>query len=147
MRIGTLAQTLGLDVDTVRYYEKIGLLPPPAREDNGYRRYGEAHLERLAFIRHCRALDMPLDAIRRLLEFTDHPQRDCGDINELIDAQLARVAERMRSMQALQTQLHRLRERCDTHHAAADCGILRELVSAAHGEACACHADQGRPVD
>lgn len=139
MRIGNLAQTLGMEVDTIRYYEKIGLLPAPAREDNGYRRYGDTHVERLAFIRHCRALDMPLEAIQRLLAFTDHPERDCGNINELIDNQLARVQSRLQSMQALEQQLLTLRARCGESHPAGECGILQELVSAAHGEACACH--------
>lgn len=142
MRIGTLAQTMGIEADTIRYYEKIGLMPPPAREDNGYRRYGDSHIERLAFIRHCRALDIPLEDIQRLLDFAEHADlanRDCKDINHLIDAQLERVQERLRSMHSLEQQLRRLRERCGEAHAAADCGILRELVSASHGEACACH--------
>ena len=60
MKISELSRATGVDVDTIRYYEKSGLLPPPARQANGYRHYGDAHLERLAFVRHCRALDMPL---------------------------------------------------------------------------------------
>lgn len=143
MRIGTLAHTLGIEVDTIRYYEKIGLLPLPAREDNGYRRYSETHQERLTFIRHCRALDMPLEAIQRLLDFTDHPERDCGDINQLIDDQLGQVQQRLQGMQALEQRLLALRTHCGEHHAAADCGILRELVSAAHGAPCACHPASG----
>ncbi len=140
MRIGELSRSTGVDVDTIRYYEKAGLLPPPTRAPNGYRDYGTPQLERLAFIRHCRALDMPLAEIARLLDFVAHPQADCGDINQLIDAQLARVRARLQSLRALENQLAALRARCDTGHLAADCGILQELVSAAHGEACACHA-------
>ena len=68
MRIKELAQATGVEVDTNRYYEKQGLLPEPARQDNGYRDYASTHLERLAFIRHCRALEMPLADIRRLLK-------------------------------------------------------------------------------
>jgi DNA-binding transcriptional MerR regulator len=83
---------------------------------------------------------MPLAEIARLLDFVAHPQADCGDINQLIDAQLARVRARLQSLRALENQLAALRARCDTGHLAADCGILQELVSAAHGEACACHA-------
>lgn len=141
MRIGELARATGVDVETIRYYEKSGLLPVPAREANGYRVYGAQHLERLAFIRHCRALDMPLAAVARLLDFVANPQADCGDINELIDMQLARVRARLASLRALERQLGALRQRCEGPHVAAECGILHELVAAAHGEACACHRE------
>lgn len=140
MRIGDLAQAIGIDVETIRYYEKSGLLPIPAREANGYRRYGDEQLERLAFIRHCRALDMPLVDVGRLLKFLDQPAADCLDINVLVDEQLTRVRARLKSMRALEKQLTRLRERCAVPHATHECGILQDLVSAAHGEACACHS-------
>lgn len=140
MRIGELAQTTGVGVETIRYYEKAGLLPTPPRHSNGYRDYGEHHGERLAFIRHCRALDMPLAEIGRLLDFVTHPEADCRDINRLIDEQLARVRARLYSLHALEKQLAALRARCKIGQVAADCGILHELVAAAHGEACACHA-------
>ncbi len=91
MRIGELAERAAIKVDTVRYYEKAGLLPLPPRRPNGYRDYGIAHLERLAFIRHCRALDMPLDDVRQLLDLLAHPSADCQDANRLVDEQLARV--------------------------------------------------------
>ena len=139
MRIGELAESTGVDVETVRYYEKSGLLPPTAREANGYRTYGKTHLERLAFIRHCRALDMPLVDITRLLNFVDRPASDCGDINVLVDEQIGRVRARLRSMRALEKQLTALRHLCCEPHATQECGILQELVSAARGESCACH--------
>lgn len=139
MRIGELSQSIGVDIETIRYYEKVGLLPPPVRTANGYRTYGPGHVERLAFIRHCRALDMPLAEIKRLLDFVAHPQADCGDIDRLIDEQLARVRARLKSLLALEKQLAALRMRCEAGHPAAECGILHELVAAAHGEACACH--------
>jgi Cd(II)/Pb(II)-responsive transcriptional regulator len=144
-RIGELARATGIEVETIRYYEKTGLLPPPARQANGYRAYAAAHLEQLAFIRHCRALDMSLADIRRLLDFLQRPQADCDDINLLVDAQLLRVRARLASMQALERQLIELRGRCAQPHQVADCGILHELVAAAHGEACACHAPGTEP--
>ena len=147
LRIGELGRATGVDVETIRYYEKIGLLPSPARSDNGYRAYGAAHVERLAFIRHARALDIPLADIQRLLDFVAHPERDCDDIDRLIDAQLDRVRARLHSMQALERQLEALRARCAEHHPAAQCGILHELVAAAHGEACACHAGRHAASD
>ncbi|QTD47188.1 Cd(II)/Pb(II)-responsive transcriptional regulator [Ottowia testudinis] len=135
MRIGELAQTTGVDVETIRYYEKTGLLPSPPRQANGYRDYGAHHGERLTFIRHCRALDMPLAEIGRLLDFTNQPEADCGDINRLVDNQLARVRARLKSLRTLEQQLAALRARCRTGQVAADCGILHALVAAAHGEA------------
>jgi Cd(II)/Pb(II)-responsive transcriptional regulator len=144
MRIGELAAATGVEIDTIRYYEKEGLLPLAARQDNGYRSYTPAHLERLAFIRHCRALDIPLVEVARLVGFIEHPVDDCGDINHLIDEQLSKVRARLKSMRALEKQLSKLRAQCDADHTGRDCGILHELVAAAHGEACACHPKQER---
>jgi len=141
MRISELASATGVDLETIRYYEKQALLPAPAREDNGYRSYTAEHLERLSFIRHCRALDIPLADIRRLVGFIQSPAQDCGDINQLIDQQITRVKARLKSMRALEKQLSQLRAQCDDRHHGKECGILHELVSAAHGEACACHTD------
>ena len=143
MQIKDLARRTGVDTETIRYYEKQGLLSAPARRDNGYRDYGDAHLERLAFIRHCRALDMPLADVRVLLGFLEQPAGECGDVEALVDQHLARVRARLASMHALENQLLRLRERCNGGHmdplGQRHCGILEELVAAAHGEACACH--------
>lgn len=139
MRIGQIAAATGLDVETVRFYEKQGLLAPPMRSANGYRTYGSAHLERLAFVRHCRSLDMALADIRRLLELLDRPASECGDVNHLIDTQLERVRARLASLKALEKQLGSLRASCAAPQGAKQCGILAELVQAAHGEACACH--------
>ncbi len=141
MRIGELATATGVDVETVRYYEREGLLTSPARQANSYRVYGQAHLERLSFIRHCRALDIPLADIRRLLGFLDAPGNDCVDIDQLIETQLTRVHVRLQSMQALEQQLSELRKRCNARHVTTECGILHELVAAAHGEACVCHGE------
>lgn len=135
MRIGELGLATGVDVETIRYYEKAGLLPAPARLANGYRDYGDQHLERLAFIRHCRALDLPLVEIERLLELMSQPAAACGDVDHLIESQLAKVRSRIRSLRALERQLSALRSCCATPQTAAECGILHELVTAAQHEA------------
>lgn len=134
MRIGELGQAAGVDVETVRFYEKSGLLPAPARSQNGYRAYSQMHLERLAFIRHCRALDISLNEVKRLLEFVEQPSADCGDIDLLIETQLTKVRARLKSLKALEKQLVSLKGRCGDSHTAGECGILQELVAAAHGE-------------
>ncbi|CAG1008948.1 Mercuric resistance operon regulatory protein [Burkholderiales bacterium] len=141
MRIGELSRITGVDIETIRYYEKLGLMPRPDRSPNGYRSYRPEHLERLSFIRHCRALDVPLIEIGQLLDFVARPAADCGDIDQLIDQQLTRVRARLNSMRALEKQLAALRTRCGRRHDAAACGILQELVAAAQGEACACHGN------
>lgn len=144
MRIGALSQATGVDIETIRFYEKSGLLPAPARSENGYRAYTQQHLERLAFIRHCRALDMSLADVTLLLESlqtTDAAR--LAEVDALVAAQLAKVRARLASMLALEKQLVALRERCDADHAHHGCGILEELVAAAHGEACACHGGSG----
>lgn len=135
MRIGDIGRATGVDVETIRYYEKAGLLPPPARQANGYRTYSPAHVERLAFVRHCRALDMPLAEIGRLLELLSQPSAQCIDVDRLVEAQLARVRARIRSLRALERQLCALRGCCTDPQTAAECGILKELVTAAHHEA------------
>lgn len=142
MRIGELGQAAGVDVETVRFYEKSGLLSTPARSANGYRVYSPAHLDRLAFIRHCRALDISLNEVKRLLELVEQPNADCGDIDRLVDTQLAKVRARLKSLKALEKQLSSLKGRCGDSYTAGECGILHELVTAAHGKACACHSSR-----
>lgn len=146
MRIGELSQATGVDIETIRFYEKSGLLPSPAREANGYRDYGQPQLERLAFIRHCRALDMSLADVSLLLAALNEgaPER-LAAVDGLVDAQLAKVRARLASMKALEKQLAALRARCDSDHAHHGCGVLEELVAAAHGEACACHEPSLQP--
>jgi len=147
MRIGELSKATGVDIETIRFYEKSGLLPGPARSDNGYRDYAHAHLERLAFIRHCRALDMSLADVAQLLASLDTQDgAQLARVDHLVDAQLARVRARLASMQALEQQLLALKARCDGRHhlhphtaGSQAGGVLQELVAAAHGEACACH--------
>lgn len=141
MRIKTLADATGVEVDTIRYYEKQGLLPEPARQDNGYRDYASTHLERLAFIRHCRALEMPLVDIRTLLGALDAPGEPHPDVDRLVQEQIDKVRVRLQSMRALEKQLLLLQASCGgCSDQGTDCGILKELVAAAHGEACVYHS-------
>lgn len=142
MKIGELSRLVGVEIETIRYYEKIGVLSEPSRNPNGYRAYGQRHLEQLAFVRHCRALDIPLSEIRQLLEFVADTSAGCESTNAIIDIQLNKVRARLQSMQALEQQLLKLRMRCGALHADGEaCGIMKELISAAHGEACACHRE------
>jgi Cd(II)/Pb(II)-responsive transcriptional regulator len=129
MKIGELAQIAKCTVETVRYYEKVGLLPAPARTVANFRHYGPNHIERLRFIRNCRALDMSQDEIRSLLELTDRPTEKCGSINAVFDKHIAHVEERMRELQNLKQQMTALRERCQAEQTIGDCGILQGLAA------------------
>lgn len=127
MKIGELAKKAGCQVETVRYYEREGLLPAPARSEGNYRLYGSEHLERLVFIRNCRTLDMTLDEVQRLLTLRDLPHESCAGINSLVDEHIEHVEARITSLMALRDQLTELRERCRGTREAEDCAILRQL--------------------
>lgn len=115
-------------METIRYYEREGLLPAPARTAGNYRLYSDAHIERLLFIRHCRSLDMTQDEIRTLLRFRDAPEENCGQVNTLLDAHIGHVAARIAELKNLEKQLKALRRQCEYDRTAKDCGILNELA-------------------
>ncbi len=131
MKIGELARRADTPVATIRYYERVGLLPPAPRSDGNYRIYADDHAERLAFVRHCRSLDMTLDEIRVLLRAKDTPNADCGDVDAVLDAHIGHVADRIRGLRSLQAQLRALRDRCAGDRAGSACGILTGLAQAA----------------
>jgi Cd(II)/Pb(II)-responsive transcriptional regulator len=134
MKIGELAQATQTQIETIRYYEREGLLPRAPRSDGNYRIYGPSHVERLAFVRHCRSLDMTLDEIRVLLRFKDAPQAECGEVDALLDEHIGHVAVRIRELRQLEKQLKALREQCQAVGDAANCGILSELAQSASGK-------------
>lgn len=140
MRIGELAKSSGCDVETARFYEREGLLEAPAREANGYRRYTEAHLVQLNFIRHCRSLGIGLLDIRTLRSFQTNPELACDEINDLIDSQIERIHQQVESLRLLEQQLHTLRDTCHANQKASECGIMRNLARAAEGKGCSCHS-------
>lgn len=135
MRIGQLAREAGVDVQTIRYYEREALLSAPPRSAAGYRAYGPAHLRRLKFIRHCRSLDMPLAEIRRLIELSVNEAMSCDDVGALVRTHLDRVRQKRQALQAIEDGLTALSAQCAAGRRVADCGILEELVHAAQAQA------------
>lgn len=131
LKIGELARQTGCPVETIRYYEREGLLPAPARSEGNYRLYGGNHVERLSFIRRCRSLDMTLDEVRVLLRFHDAPDQNCEAVNDLLDTHIGHLAVRIDELQRLETQLRALRRQCGKARQAKDCGILNELSQTA----------------
>lgn len=130
MRIGELAARAACDVQTVRFYEREGLLEEPPREPSGYRRYDERHLTRLAFIRHLRSLDIPLAEVRQLLDHAARPVAACGEVNALLDGHIRLVGQRIEALRALRTQLVALRRTCDGD-GSHPCAILESFAAAA----------------
>ena len=125
MKIGELAKVTQTQTETIRYYEREGLLKEPPRSDANYRLYGQEHLELLALIRHCRSLVLTLDEIRALLRFQDAPRENCHAVNDVLDEHIEHVAQRIRDLRELQKELKSLRAECDG--VAAECGILDGL--------------------
>ena len=132
MKIGDLAAASDTAVETVRYYEREGLLPAPARSQSNYRCYDSDHLARLQFIRYCRGLDMSLDEIRVLLRLKDSPHENCADVNAVLDEHIGHVSRRIRELRALEKELRQLRAQCQDAREAQDCGILERLARASN---------------
>jgi Cd(II)/Pb(II)-responsive transcriptional regulator len=130
LKIGELAKRTGALVETIRYYEREGLLPEPVRSEGNYRVYSDTDLERLQFIRHCRSLDMTLEEIRDLLRFRDAPEGNCGEVNALLDEHIEHVTKRIKELKILQKNLRALRNLCQQEQATKDCRILQSLGSA-----------------
>lgn len=129
MKIGELAKAADTQVETIRFYEREGLMPLPERTEGNYRLYSPGHIERLRFIRHCRCLDMTLDEIRVLLKFWDSPQDSCEPVNQVLDEHITHVAYRIRELKALHTQLRDLRAKC--LGPGEVCGVIGGLTAAA----------------
>jgi len=124
MRIGELAQLAGVETQTIRFYEQQGLLPPPARQENGYRIYTEKHGEGLAFIRRCRILGLSLAEIHELQSYQDDPHQPCSAVNTLLDDHISDVRSQITALQSLEKQLVSLRARCNDGREVDACGVL-----------------------
>ena len=129
--IGQVAARTGVKVPTVRYYEQIGLLPPPPRSPGNRRLYSEAEMRRLAFIRHARELGFEVEAIRVLLDLQDIPQRSCADADKIARGRLVDVERRIASLSALRAELKRMIEAC-AGGCAADCQVIETLADDSH---------------
>jgi Cd(II)/Pb(II)-responsive transcriptional regulator len=127
MKIGELAAKANCSTETIRYYEKAGLLPPPSRSESNYRQYTPAHLERLRLIRNCRSLDMSHEEIRGLLQALDASTDDCEPVNRLLDEHIGHVDQRIRELSQLRQHLAELRRRCSEARSVDRCGIIEGL--------------------
>jgi len=133
VKIGELAEASSTPIETIRFYEREGLLPAPGRTQGNFRIYEAPHLERLLFIRQCRNLDMSLDEVRVLLQYKDDPLSDCGNVNALLDEHIGHVATRIRELRELEQELRTLRESCVDPTCSDQCGILAGLSHSTAG--------------
>ena len=131
MKIGELSRATGTNIETIRYYERIGLLPAPARTDANYRSYGDAHRARLRFVRHSRELGFTIEEIRSLLDLSDHPERDCTDADRIASAHLEQVEAKIAQLSALRDELTRIVGRC-RGGLAGDCRVIEALGDHGH---------------
>ena len=112
MRIGTLADACNCPAETIRYYEKIGLLPKPVRTANGYRSYDERHQKWLQFVLRSRALGFTQDEVRRLSNIADQSQPVCADVHDLLVEHIVDVRKKLLDLKRMEKALARLKLKC-----------------------------------
>lgn len=127
--IGALSKQTGVKVPTIRYYEQTGLLDAPERTEGNQRRYGQAELERLGFIRHARDLGFSIEAIAALIRLQDHPDRSCKEATDIAMAQLDVVRAKIKRLQKLETELVRISNGCNGSGVSEDCYVLASLAN------------------
>lgn len=128
--IGAVAKATGITVETVRWYERVGLLPPPARTTGNYRSYGQGHLARLSFIRRARDLGFTLDQVRGLLRLADQQDEFCEAVDAIARSHLGDVERKIADLQALHRELAEIIGRCGSG-TVAECRILEALSPSA----------------
>jgi len=130
MTIGDLARATGTKAETIRYYERIGLLPPPRRTGTGrYRAYAAAHRQRLAFARRARALGFTIGQVRTLLNLTERRESDCGEVDAIAREHLAEVERKLADLATLRDELRGLISACGQGGTTiAECRILEALL-------------------
>lgn len=131
--IGNLARHAGTKVETIRYYEKVGLMPATARTSGNQRSYTQVHADRLSFIRHSRELGFPLESVRTLLVVADDPGQSCAEVDAIAREHLAAVRSRISRLQALEIELSRMVQECGRGRV-ADCRVIEVLADQTHAQ-------------
>jgi MerR family mercuric resistance operon transcriptional regulator len=126
--IGALATHTGANIETIRYYERVGLLPAPARSSGGYRIYGADHLKRLNFIRRARVLGFSLAEVRTLLTLADRRRRPCAEARAVAAAHLADVKGKIADLKAMERVLIDTIARCDAGRG-SHCPVIDALYT------------------
>ncbi len=127
LSIGELAKQANVNIETIRYYERRGLLPAPARNEIGYRQYSKDDLRRIRFIRRAKELGFTLQEISELLSLKMEPGRECADVKKRVKAKMADIENRVESLQRMKTVLTNLSRMCIGKGPASHCPILDAL--------------------
>nr|BFD67515.1 Cd(II)/Pb(II)-responsive transcriptional regulator [Bdellovibrio sp. HAGR004] len=127
MRIGELSKKVGVSIDSIRFYEKEGLIKSPVRAENGYREFSKDAEAVLEFISHCRSLDIPLPEVQKLLRVRAGSTKSCREANQVIDDQLAKLRSRILELKRLEKTLSELRSVCNSELDPKDCRIIQSL--------------------
>jgi len=126
--IGDLAAATGTKPETIRWYERVGLLPAPARQGRGnYRAYGKEHLERLSFLRRARELGFNLEQVRTLLDLADRRDQDCGVVSAIACAHLEAIERKLADLTVLRDELRHIIGQCRSG-SIAECRIIEALA-------------------
>ncbi|WP_041794306.1 MerR family transcriptional regulator [Pararhodospirillum photometricum] len=128
--IGRLAEATDTKIPTIRYYEEIGLLPPPPRSESNRRLYGPPHVTRLRFIRHARDLGFDIESIRGLLALTDHPGGPCHSAHGIVRGHIAAIDAKIAKLQAMRAEIERVSPDCP-YNKVEQCPALEAIAE--HG--------------
>jgi DNA-binding transcriptional MerR regulator len=124
--IGEMARRAGYAVQTVRYYEQIGLMPVPPRTEGGQRRYSDELARRLLFIRHARDLGFTVEDVRSLLDLAARPDQSCASVDAIAETHLAAIDAKIASLKALRAEIGRMLECCSKTRI-AECRVIDRL--------------------
>lgn len=125
---GALAKKTGVNIETIRFYEKIGVMPDPVRSGSGYRLYGESDLKRLSFIRRCRELGFSLDDVRGLLGLVDGGDYTCAEVHDISIVHLSEVRQKIRDLEKMERTLKEMVSQCD-RGLVPECPIIDALYT------------------
>lgn len=128
LTIGELSKSTGVKIPTIRYYEETGLLSLPERSEGNQRRYTRRQLEQLAFIRHARELGLTIDAIRELIELSQHPEQPCKEADRIAEEQLYIIREKISRLQKLEAELLRITSH-DHANQVSQCYVIQALAN------------------
>ena len=126
MRIGELAKATGTKAETIRYYEREGILPAADRTDSNYRDYSEDHLATLTFVRRARGLGFSMAQVRQLAALSDHEDKPCEDVDQLVRRQLGEVDQKIADLASLRKELREMVRSCEGERI-GDCRIIESL--------------------
>lgn len=127
MRIGELAKRVGVNSQTIRFYEREGLLSPPSRDGNGYRSYSDSSIGEVVFIRECQGAGFTLKEIKWLKGLDPKGPGTCGEVSELLRQKTVSIDEKIDSLRRLQDQLIALEKQCRTFASGDSCPVLEDL--------------------